>query len=84
MNRVELSLVMSVKVEVAVIEVGLGGRLDATNVITPMVSAITTISKDHEAFLGPDEISIAREKGGIIKPAIPAVIGKVSQEVSKT
>jgi dihydrofolate synthase/folylpolyglutamate synthase len=68
---------------VAVIEVGLGGRLDATNVITPMVSAITTISKDHEAYLGPDEISIAREKGGIIKPGIPAVIGKVSGEVAE-
>jgi dihydrofolate synthase / folylpolyglutamate synthase len=70
--------------EVAVIEVGLGGRLDATNVITPLVSAITTISKDHEAYLGPDEISIAREKGGIIKPAIPVVIGKVSSEVEAT
>lgn len=72
------------KAEVAVIEVGLGGRLDATNVLTPMVSLITTIAKDHEAYLGPDEISIAREKGGIIKPAIPVVIGKVSHEVSET
>ena len=45
---------------------------------TPMVSAITTISKDHEAYLGPDEFSIAREKGGIIKPQVPVVIGKVS------
>ena len=69
--------------EVAVIEVGLGGRLDATNVITPMVSVITTISKDHEAYLGPDELAIAREKGGIIKPKIPVIIGKVSAEVQE-
>ena len=69
-------------IDVAVVEVGLGGRLDATNVITPMVSAITTISKDHEAYLGPDELSIAREKAGIIKPQIPVVIGKVPAEVS--
>lgn len=68
--------------DVAVIEVGLGGRLDATNVITPMVSAITTIAKDHQAYLGPDELSIAREKAGIIKPQIPVVIGKVTTEVS--
>lgn len=68
--------------DVAVIEVGLGGRLDATNVITPMVSAITTIAKDHQAYLGSDELSIAREKGGIIKPQIPVVIGKVAAAVS--
>lgn len=69
--------------DVAVVEVGLGGRLDATNVITPIVSAITTISKDHEAYLGPDELSIAREKAGIIKSQIPIVIGKVSEEVAE-
>ena len=68
--------------EIAVIEVGLGGRLDATNVITPLVSAITTISKDHEAYLGPDEISIAREKAGIIKAHVPVVLGKVSNEIA--
>lgn len=70
------------RVDVAVVEVGLGGRLDATNLITPLVSVITTISKDHEAYLGPDEISIGREKGGIIKPGVPVVCGKVSHEVS--
>lgn len=70
------------QVDVAVVEVGLGGRLDATNLITPLVSLITTISKDHEAYLGPDELSIAREKGGIIKPAVPVVCGKVSREVA--
>jgi dihydrofolate synthase / folylpolyglutamate synthase len=68
--------------DVAVIEVGLGGRLDATNVITPLASAITTISKDHEAYLGPDELSIAREKAGIIKPHIPVILGKISEAVS--
>jgi dihydrofolate synthase / folylpolyglutamate synthase len=70
------------QVEIAVIEVGLGGRLDATNLVTPLVSLITTISKDHQAYLGPDELSIAREKGGIIKPAVPVVFGKMSPEVS--
>jgi len=69
--------------EIAVIEVGLGGRLDATNVITPLVSAITTISKDHEAYLGPDEISIAREKAGIIKTRVPVILGKVSNQVAE-
>lgn len=68
--------------EIAVIEVGLGGRLDATNVITPLVCAITTISKDHEAYLGADEISIAREKAGIIKAQVPVVLGKVSEAVA--
>ena len=71
------------RVDVAVIEVGLGGRLDATNVVTPLVSVITTIAKDHEAYLGPDELSIAREKGGIIKPRIPVICGKVSEPVTE-
>jgi dihydrofolate synthase / folylpolyglutamate synthase len=71
------------QVDVAVIEVGLGGRLDATNVVTPMVTAITTVSKDHEAYLGPDELTIAREKGGIIKPDVPVVCGKVSPAVAE-
>ena len=70
------------RVDVAVVEVGLGGRLDATNLITPLVSVITTISKDHEAYLGPDEISIGREKGGVIKPGVPVVCGKVANEVA--
>jgi dihydrofolate synthase/folylpolyglutamate synthase len=71
------------KIDVGVIEVGLGGRLDATNMVTPLVSVITTISKDHEAYLGPDELSIAREKGGIIKAGVPVVCGKVSGEVAR-
>ncbi|HUK40947.1 MAG TPA: folylpolyglutamate synthase/dihydrofolate synthase family protein [Candidatus Acidoferrales bacterium] len=70
-------------VEVAVVEVGLGGRLDATNLVHPVVSAITTISKDHEAYLGHDLLSIAREKGGIIKPGIPVVCGAVTAEVKE-
>lgn len=69
--------------DVAVIEVGLGGRLDATNVITPLACAITTVSKDHEAYLGPDELSIGREKGGIIKPGVPVACGKVSAPVAE-
>ncbi len=70
-------------VDIAVIEVGLGGRLDATNVITPLACAITTVSKDHEAYLGPDELSIGREKGGIIKPSVPVACGKVSPSVAE-
>jgi dihydrofolate synthase/folylpolyglutamate synthase len=71
------------QVEVAVIEVGLGGRLDATNVVTPLVAAITTIAKDHQAYLGPDELSIAREKGGIIKTGVAVVCGKLSDAVAR-
>jgi dihydrofolate synthase / folylpolyglutamate synthase len=70
-------------IDVAVVEVGLGGRLDATNVVGPVVSIITTISKDHEAYLGPDELSIGREKGGIIKPEVPVVCGKISPAVAE-
>jgi dihydrofolate synthase/folylpolyglutamate synthase len=69
------------RVEVAVVEVGLGGRLDATNLVDPIVSVITTISRDHEAYLGHDLLSIAREKGGIIKPGVPVVCGALSAEV---
>jgi dihydrofolate synthase/folylpolyglutamate synthase len=62
-------------VEVAVIEVGLGGRFDATNVITPAAGAITTIGLDHQQHLGNTLESIAFEKAGIIKPAMPVVVG---------
>jgi len=65
------------QVDLAVIEVGLGGRLDATNVIEPEVAVITTISRDHEEFLGSDLESIAREKGGIIKQSCPVVLGQM-------
>ena len=63
------------KVDYAVIEVGLGGRLDATNIITPVLSVITNIGLDHTQFLGTTHSAIAREKAGIIKPKIPVVIG---------
>ena len=62
-------------IEVAVIEVGLGGRFDATNVITPAVAAITTIGMDHQQHLGTTIAAIAREKAGIIKNRVPVVIG---------
>lgn len=61
------------KVDYAVIEVGLGGRLDATNVITPEISVITNVSNDHEDVLGHGAGNIAYEKAGIIKPAVPVV-----------
>lgn len=63
------------KVDIAIIETGLGGRLDATNLITPIISVITTISLDHTDYLGSTIEDIAREKAGIIKPGIPVVIG---------
>lgn len=61
------------KVDIAVVEVGLGGRLDATNVIKPLVSVITSISYDHTRILGSSLSDIAYEKGGIIKPGVPVV-----------
>ncbi len=68
------------QVDVAVIEVGLGGRLDSTNVITPLVSVITNISFDHVALLGDTLEKIAGEKAGIIKDNIPVVIGETTPE----
>lgn len=68
------------KVEIAIIETGLGGRLDSTNIITPELSIITNISMDHSEFLGQDLLSIAREKGGIIKEGIPLVLGHAGSE----
>ena len=64
------------KVDVAVIEVGLGGRLDSTNVLTPILSVITNIGFDHTEFLGNTLKQIAQEKAGIIKPHVPCVIGE--------
>ena len=64
------------KVDVAVVEVGLGGRLDSTNVLTPVLSVITNIGFDHTEFLGTTLKQIASEKAGIIKPKIPVVIGE--------
>ena len=70
----------SEKVDFAIIEVGLGGRLDSTNIITPLVSAITSISMDHTQFLGHTLTEIAGEKAGIIKPGVPVVIGEMPDE----
>lgn len=68
------------KVDYAVIEVGLGGRLDCTNIITPVLSVITNISFDHTQFLGNTLAEIAGEKAGIIKPGVPVVIGEYIEE----
>ncbi len=70
------------KVDIAVIEVGLGGRLDSTNIITPLLSIITNISEDHTNLLGSDIAVIAREKAGIIKENIPVVIGERQPETT--
>lgn len=71
------------KVDVAVVEVGMGGRLDSTNIITPLVSVITNISKDHCQFLGNGLKEIAQEKAGIIKPNVPVVIGEILPETQE-
>ncbi|MDO8316318.1 MAG: folylpolyglutamate synthase/dihydrofolate synthase family protein [Flavobacterium sp.] len=68
------------KVDIAVIEVGMGGRLDATNIITPLVSVITNIGLDHTQFLGNTLEAVAFEKAGIIKPNIPVIIGEYTPE----
>lgn len=70
-------------VDIAVIETGLGGRLDSTNIITPELSVITNISLDHTAILGDTPEAIAAEKAGIIKPGVPVVIGEASGGVRK-
>lgn len=72
----------SMKVDVAVVEVGLGGRLDSTNVITPELSIITNISFDHTAILGNTLKKIAIEKAGIIKHGIPVIVGEYHPETS--
>lgn len=82
----ELTTAMALKyfaeqeVDYAVIEVGLGGRLDCTNIITPILSIITNISFDHTQFLGNTLAEIAGEKAGIIKPGVPVVIGEYLPE----
>ena len=67
-------------VDIAIIEVGLGGRLDSTNIITPEISVITNIGLEHTQFLGDTLELIAVEKGGIIKPNVPVVIGETQKE----
>ena len=68
-------------VEIAVIEVGLGGRLDATNVLTPLVSVVTKIALEHQDYLGSDLKGIAREKAGIAKPKVPFVTGEADPDI---
>ncbi len=68
-------------VDVAVIEVGLGGRLDSTNVIAPIVAGVTGIGLDHQELLGNTKVEIAGEKAGIFKPGVPAVIGEADPEI---
>lgn len=68
------------QVDLAILEVGLGGRLDATNVVTPLVSVITNVGMDHEQYLGSTIRQIAREKAGIIKPGVPVVAGVTNED----
>ncbi len=70
------------RVDIAVIETGLGGRLDSTNVVTPVLSLITNISFDHREILGDTLPAIAAEKAGIIKPGVPVVVGEHQPEVA--
>ena len=69
------------KVDVAIVETGMGGRLDSTNLVEPVLSVITNIGYDHTQFLGDTLTEIAKEKAGIIKPGVPVVIGETQQEV---
>lgn len=85
----ELTMIMAFdwfakkKIDYAVIEVGMGGRLDSTNIITPILSVITNISKDHTQFLGETLEKIASEKAGIIKTGVPIIIGEKQKDIDK-
>jgi len=72
------------KADIAVLEVGMGGRFDATNVVEPCVSVITTISGEHQKFLGENLSQIAFEKAGIVKPGVPVVCGVLEAEAFET
>jgi dihydrofolate synthase/folylpolyglutamate synthase len=72
------------EVDIAIIEVGLGGRLDSTNIITPLLSVITNIGWDHMNILGNTLLLIAAEKAGVIKPGVPVIIGEYQPEVADT
>ena len=71
------------RTDIAVLETGLGGRLDATNIIVPIATAITSIDFDHQALLGDTLAEIAREKAGIIKPEVPVVLGPLPAEAER-
>lgn len=79
-TAVAFDLFRESRVDIAVLEVGMGGRLDATNVVRPEVTAITSIAFDHEKYLGSTLGAIAGEKAGIIKPAVPVVVGELPPE----
>ncbi len=79
-TAIAFALFRDAATDIAVIEVGLGGRFDSTNVVTPAVTAITSIALDHEAFLGRNRAAIAFEKAGIVKPGVPLVLGHVPPE----
>ena len=70
------------QVDIAILETGMGGRLDSTNVVTPLVSVITNIGYDHEQFLGNTLEKIAIEKAGIIKDGVPLVVGETQEDIS--
>ena len=79
-NAMAFSYFKEKKTDFVVLETGMGGRLDSTNIITPLLSVITNISLDHQQFLGKTIPLIAAEKAGIIKPGIPVVIGETQKE----
>jgi dihydrofolate synthase/folylpolyglutamate synthase len=79
-TAVAFDLFREARVEIAVLEVGLGGRLDSTNIVSPIAAAIVSIDFDHEEQLGPTLASIAAEKAGVIKPGIPVVCGALPAE----
>jgi dihydrofolate synthase / folylpolyglutamate synthase len=81
-TAIAFELFQRADVDIAVVEVGLGGRLDATNVITPIAAAIASIDFDHQELLGTSLDVIAREKAGVIKPGIPVVVGEMAPEAA--
>ncbi len=83
-TAIALELFRRAAIDVAVLEVGLGGRLDATNVVSPIATAITSIAFDHQLYLGATLGEIAFEKAGIIKPGVPVVVGDLAAEAFAT
>ena len=79
-TAIAFELFRDAKIDLAVLEVGLGGRLDATNIVSPVAGAIVSIDFDHEAHLGSTLAAIAREKAGIVKPGMPLVCGSLPDE----
>ena len=82
-TAVAFDLFREAGVRIAVLEVGLGGRLDATNVVQPLLAAITSIGLDHQAQLGNTLESVAFEKAGVVKPGIPVVVGDLPVEAQR-